>query len=157
MKNLLLALCGCLLATAVCEAQQPAETPAPLLFVYAVRYEDNALPRIALGLEKPALKIQAFEKCVTLPRLNPGLAVQLKPEDAKTLIAAIKTLGAPDAKELPGVFLWFTTPDNQALGAIVTSNPPSNEINLVKAGVLSFGSQGEGPIVSYLLEKLHPQ
>ena len=160
MRSFLLALCACLVVAPFCRAQSPVDNPPPLLLVYAVKYGDNALPRIALGLEKPALKIQGFEKCVTLSKANPklsGLAVQLKPDDAKTLVAAMKALAAPDAKELPAVILWFATPDNHALGLIQTGNPPSNETNLVRAGVLSFDSDDAGAVIGYLIEKLHPQ
>ena len=160
MKNFLIALCACLMAAVDCHAQQPVETPAPLLFVYVVKYGENALPRIALGLEKPALKIDGFEKCVTLSRVNPklgGLAAQLKPDDAKTLVAAMKALAAPDAKEIPAAILWFTTPDNKALGLINTANPPSNETNIVKSGVLYLDSDDAGFVIGYLMKNLHLQ
>ena len=128
--------------------------------MYAVRYGENVLPRIALGLEKPTLKIQGFEKCVTLSDSNPklnGIAAQLKPDDAKALVSALKALAAPDAKDLPATILWFTTPDNKALGYVNTGNPPSNETNIVKAGVLCFDSEDGGAIIGYLMKKLHPQ
>ena len=53
MKILLLSLCaGWLLAAVPGWAQQPADTPLPLLYVYLVNYGENIPPRIALGLEK---------------------------------------------------------------------------------------------------------
>lgn len=161
MKTLLLSLCaGMLAATAPCQAQQPAANePAPLLLVYVVKQGDNALPRIALGLEKPSLKISAFEKCVSVSTRNPklnGLAVQLKTDDAKALVAAMKTLGAPDARELPNVVLWFTTPDNKALDYLSTATTNDIETNL-KAGIIEFDADSEGTITRYLSTQLHPE
>ena len=148
-----------LFATLPCLAQQPVNEPnAPLLLVYVVKHGENALPRIALGLEKPALKIAAFEKCVRLSTANPklvGIAVQLTAEDTKTLTAAMKATGAPDARELPNVVIWFTTPDNKALDYLDTSTSPI-EANLTR-GILMFDADSEEPVVRYLNEKLHPE
>ena len=141
-----------------CRAQQPATDSAPLMHVYVATNDENALPRIALGLEKPALKIRAFEKCVRIytdPQYK-YLAVQLKPEDAQALIAAIKALGAPDALSLPRVRLFFTTVDDKLLDSLDTS-ANNAEGNLLKAGVVEFDPSAQRAIVDYLIEKLHPQ
>ena len=144
--------------TAVSTVAAIPEPAAPLMFVYITKPDDNVLPRIALGVEKPALKITALEKCVRVTVANPklaGIAAQLKADDTRTLVAAIKALGAPDARELPNVVIWFTASDNKALDYINTSG--SNiEANLVK-GVLMFDFDGEEPMVRYLNEKLHPE
>ena len=161
MKTWWLSLCvGWLLAAAApCRAQTPAGEAAPLMLVYLAKVDDNALPRIALGLEKPVLKIAAFAKCVRISTANENLgqiAAQLTPEDTRTLVAAIKALGAPDAHELPNVVIWFASPDNKVLDSVSTSG--SNiEPNLVKDGVFMFGPQNELPVVRYLTEKLHPE
>ena len=81
----------------------------------------------------------------------------MKPADGKVLVAALRALAAPDAQTLPATILWFTTPDNKALGYVNTGNPPSNETNLVQDGVLYFDSDDAGPVVDYLVQKLHPQ
>ena len=149
---------GLALTTLPCRAQQPANEPVPLILVYLAKLNDNALPRIALGLEKPALKISAFAKCVRISTANPklmGLAAQLQPEDAKTLVAAIKAMGAPDARELPDVVIWFTTPDNKVLDYVNTGITAA-ESNLTKTGVLMFDPDSELTVVQYLNEKLHP-
>ena len=161
MKTPWLSLCaGLLFAAMPCPAQQtPSSEPAPILLVYVAKFGENALPRIALGLEKPALKISAFEKCTWLSTANPklsGLAAQLKSDDLKTLIAAMKALGAPDARELPDVVIWFTTPDNKALDYVNTGTSNA-EANLVKNGVLMFDSESEVATVRYLNETLHPK
>ena len=125
MKTLWLSLCAGLLCAALpCHAQQPGGDDTPLLLVYVAKINENALPRIVLGLEKPALKISALEKCTWLSLTNPklnGLAVQLKADDLKTLVAAIKAFGASDAHDLPDVVIWFTTPDNKALDYVNTA------------------------------------
>ncbi len=160
MKILLHALCGVLvLATAPCHAQTPADGPAPLMFVYVSKYGENALPRIVLGLEKPALQVVSLEKCATVSRINlklGGLAVQLKPDDAKALIAAIKALGAPDASVPPEVVLWFTTPDNKALDSLYTGTTNAGE-NLRKSGVLYLDAEVQGVLIGFLMNHLHPQ
>ena len=159
MKTWLLALCaGSSLAAFPCRAQQPANDSASLMLrVYVAGNDENAPPRIALGLEKPALKIGAFEKCV---RIYANLqykyiAVQLKPEDAKALIAAIKALGAPDAPELPRVRLFFTTVDDKILDSLDTG-ANNAEGNLLNAGVVEFDPSAQRAVVDYLMEKLHP-
>lgn len=147
-----------LFAADPCPAQAPAGDPAPLMLVYVARNDENAPPRIALGLEMPALKIVAFEKCVRIfadPKFD-YLAAQLKPNDAKALIAAIKALGAPDARELPRVTLYFTTPDNRLLDGFDTSTNYA-EANLLKAGVIEFVPNGQSDVIRYLMEKLHPK
>ena len=181
MKLPLLLLCACALFVVDSRAQRPAgESPAtlpatpgehakaspgqaesvgdpPILFVYVARYNDNIAPRIALGLEKPILKISAFEKCVRLSQANPNLnaiAAQLTGADAETLVAAIKSLAAPDARTLPDVILWFATPDNQLLDSLGTANTNA-EANIVQAGVLDFYPGEHLTIVQYLSEKLH--
>lgn len=165
MKTLWLSLCAGLAfaAAAPCRAQQPAptgaESPAvPLMLVYVARPDDDMLPRIALGVEAPAVKIMAFEKCVQVsanPQL-PGIAAQLQAEDAKALVAAVKALGAPDARELPDVVLWFTTPDNKELNSISTGATNGAEANLIK-GIFFFDPRYEQLVVPYLEEKLHPK
>ena len=143
-----------------CGAQQSADEPAaPLMLIYVAKPGENVLPRIALGLEKPTLKIVTLEKCVRISTANPklaGLAVQLKAEDTKTLVAAMKALGAPDARELPNVIVWFTSPDNKALDYFDTGVGGGIEANLIK-GILMFDVDSEEPVVRYLNEKLHPE
>ena len=154
MKILLLSLCaGWLLAPVPCRAQSAAADPAPLLLVYLVNYGENTPPRIALGLEKPALRIGAFEKCVRISTLNPklgSLAAQLKPDDAKTLVAAMKSMAAAGATTLPRLFLWFATPDNKILGWVDSLN---NEANILKAGVIEFDPDEQETICRFLTEK----
>ena len=161
MRTVWLSLCaGLVFAAMPCRAQQPADEPAaPLLLVYVAKSDDNVLPRIALGIEKPALKITAFEKCVRISTTNPqfpGIAAQLKAEDTKTLVAAIKALGAPDARELPTVVIWFATPDAKGLNYLSTGGNGGTEANLIK-GVLLFDPRYEEPVARYLNEKLHPE
>ncbi len=160
MRTLWLSVCaGLVLAAMPCQAQQASGEAAPFLYVYVTKFGENALPRITLGLEKPALKISAFEKCIRTSDENPklmGLAAQLKADDLKTLIAAIKALGTSDARELPDVVLWFTTPDNKALD-FMNPGMSSGEANLVNCGVLMFDSDSEKVTVRYLNQKLHPQ
>lgn len=160
MKTASLSLCaGMMLAAIPCRAQQPAaEVPAPLLLMYVVKYGESALPRVALGLEKPTLRIAAFAKCVRVSTANPdlmGLAAQLNAEDSITLVDAIKALGAPDARELPNVIIWFATPDNKALDYISTGVVSGIEDNLIK-GIFMFDTDKK-PTLTYLNEKLHPE
>ena len=85
MKTWWLTLCGCVLCAANAWTQRPVDngpvalpaTPTehpqaspgqavslgdpPFLLVYVARYGENVAPRIALGLEKPVLKIAAVE------------------------------------------------------------------------------------------------
>lgn len=162
MKTWLLALCVVWLCAAnSCPAQEPGVDAAPLMFVYVAKYSENLSPRIALGLEKPALKIVTFEKCVQVfadAKVDPKLAdiaVQLKPDDAKTLIAAIKALGAPDARELPDALLLFTTPDNKIMDGF-DMGKNNAEGNILKGGVIEFDPDAQSSVVRYLTEKLHP-
>ena len=140
-----------------CKAQSPSVgDPAPFLFVYVVEYGDDVLPLIALGIEKPALKITRFEKCVKMSvpgTTQPRLAVQLTSDDAKTLI---DILGKSEAASHSGATLWFTTPDNQPLGY---SHTPSGIVtpNIRKAGVLDLGGDQEVALVEYLTQKLQPK
>ena len=148
-----------LFAVNFCSAQQPASDPVPLLLVYATKYGDNVTPRIALGLEKPALRVRAFEKCARISAVaskNASIAVQLKPDDAKTLVAAMEALEGSDPQESTRVELWFTTPDNKILGAIIMALADVNGNNL-KAGVIEFDSGGQQLVVEHLTETLHPQ
>ena len=174
MKTRLLILGACVLCAAQCWTQQPADPLAPpasprehpptapgqtpplgdppFLLVYLARYGENAAPRIALGLEKPTLKIGAFESSARLA--DGGIAVQLTPEDARTLVAAMKAMAALDATSLPNVLLWFTTPDNRLLDCVATANENEEE-NIVKAGVIDFGFSRQPVLVAYLAERLH--
>ena len=181
MKVWWLTLCGCVLFAAHGWTQPPTDngpvalpaTPGehpqaspgqtvplgnpPFLLVYVVRSGDNAGPRIALGLEKPVLKINAFEKCVRVSHANPafrGVAVELMPAAAKALVAAMKSLAPPGANVLPEMVLWFTTPDDQLLDCIVTGSSKP-EANLFEAGVLDFEPADQGIMIEYLSEKLH--
>ena len=82
--------------------------------------------------------------------------MQLKPDDAKALIAAIKALGAPDARELPNASLFCTTPDNKILNGFGMSADSAVE-NLLKGGIVEFDPEAQSAIVGYLTEKLNPQ
>ena len=152
---------GTLLAGAPCRGQSPPAADAvPLMFVYVETINDNALPRIVLGLEKPALKIGAFEKCAVISTAylqRNGLAVQLKPDDVKTLSAAINATAASRVSHPPAVRLWFATPENKVLGFIDTEADHAAG-NILETGVLEFesGAQDQGAIATFLTEKLHP-
>ena len=107
-----------------------------------------------MAWKKPALKIGAFEKCVRISTRNPklgSLAAQLKPDDAKALVAAMKAMAAADATTLPRLFLWFATPDNKVLGFWIDSL--NNEANILKAGVVEFDPDEQETICRFLTEK----
>ena len=164
MKAFLFSLCvGTLLTTtAPCRAQQSpvADKTAPLLYVYVAK-DGGVLPRIALGLEKPALKISAFANCALIASKETaklaGLAVQLNPGDTKALIAAVREV-APVAEErnAPVALLFFTTPDNKAL-SVLSLNSIAVGPNLIEKGVIGFYPEDQPDAVSYLVEKLHPK
>ena len=162
MKTFLFSLCvGTLLAaTAPCRAQQSpaADKTAPLLYVYVAK-DAGILPRIALDLEKPALKISAFANCALLTSKETaklaGVAALLDPGDTKTLVAAI-TKVAPTSEErnAPVALLFFTTPDNKALG-VLSLNSTAVGPNLIERGVIGFYVEDQPDTVGYLVEKLH--
>ena len=164
MKIFLFSLCvGTLLAaTAPCRAQQSpvADKTAPLLYVYVAK-DAGVLPRIALGLEKPALKISAFADCVLLTSKETaklaGLAVQLNPGDTKALVAAVREV-APTAEErnAPAALLFFATSDNKALSFLSLNNTAVGP-NLIEKGVIGFYVEDQPDAVAYLVEKLHPK
>ena len=164
MKTFLFSLCvGTLLAaTAPCRAQQSpaADKTAPLLYVYVAK-DAGALPRIVLGLEKPALKISAFVNYALLTSKETaklaGLAVQLNPGDTKALTAAIREV-APVAEErnAPVALLFFATPENKALSVLSLNNTAVGP-NLIEKGVIGFYTEEQPDTVSYLVEKLHPR
>ena len=164
MKTFLFSLCvGTLLAMAApCRAQQPpvADKTAPLLYVYVAK-DAGVLPRIALGLEKPALKISAFANCALLTSKETaklaGLAVQLNPGDTKALVAAVREV-APVAEErnAPAALLFFATPDNKAL-SVLSLNSTAVGPNLIEKGVIGFYVEDQPDAVGYLVEKLHPK
>ena len=164
MKTYLFSLCvGMLLAAAApCRAQQSsaADKTAPLLYVYVAK-DAGVLPRIALGLEKPALKISAFANCVLLTSKETaklaGVAALLDPGDAKTLVAAI-TKVAPTSEErnAPAALLFFATSDNKVL-SVLSLNSSAVGPNLIEKGVIGFYLEDQPDAVSYLVEKLHPK
>ena len=164
MKTFLFSLCvGTLLAAAApCRAQPSPVTDkaAPLLCVYVAK-DAGILPRIALGLEKPALKISAFANCALIISKETsklaGLAVQLNPGDTKALVAAVREV-APVAEErnAPAALLFFTTPDNRALSFLSLNNTAVGP-NLIEKGVIGFYVEDQPDAVGYLVEKLHPK
>ena len=164
MKTFLFSLCvGTLLAAAApCGAQQPpvADKTAPFLYVYVAK-DAGALPRIVLGLEKPALKISAFANCALVTAKETaklaGVAAQLSPDDTKTLVAAI-TRVAPTSEErnAPAALLFFATPDNKALSVLSLNNTAAGP-NVIEKGVIGFYLEDQPDAVSYLVEKLHPR
>ena len=157
MKHPWLILCAVwLTAVAIpCRAQSPADgAHPPLVLVYVELYGGNPAPRIALGLEKPALKIEAFESYASISTANTnlaGLALKLKPDDAKALVAAMKALAAPGATTLPHVVLWYAQPDNSVLDFADTLN---SESNIVDSGVLDLDSN-QHTTIEYLLTRLN--
>ena len=158
MKTPWLVLCAALFLTAIpCRAQGTDEgKTAPLLLIFAAAEEDNILPRITLGAEKPVLTIDAFEKCVRMPSFNGqqgGIAARLKPDDTKALAAAIRTLGGADPTNAHVVNVWFASPDDKVLGYLNTRYGGTNLLS----GVLSFYDGDAREIVAYLTEKLHPK
>ena len=157
MKRLLFILCArWLLATVPCPAQEAAADSTPLLLVYVARFGETIWPRIALGLEKPVLRVAAFEKCVRMSTLNPnfsGLAAQLRPEDARTLAAAMKAMAAPGATTVPRLTLWFATPDNKVLDHIDTLN---GESNILDAGIIEIDPPEQETLLRFLDRNLHP-
>ncbi len=164
MRSFLLALCalGLLALVPVCPAQTTpaADKGTPFLYVYAAK-DAGALPRIALGMERPALKISALASCALIaPAENAklaGVAVQLNPADAKVLTTTIKEVAAStEASDSPNVVLFFATPDNKALGFLSLENQAA-EHNLFKSGVIGFYPEEQPDAVRYLTEKLHPK
>ena len=164
MKSFLFSLCvGLLLASASpCLAQQPSSAvkAVPFLYVYVAK-DGGALPRIALGLEKPVLKIGGFANCTLITYDKnasfTGLAVQLSPGDAEALIAAIKEVApVTDGDPSSDAVLYFTTPDNKVLSYHSLANS-ADWPNLVKVGVIGFYHEDQADTFSYLTEKLHPK
>jgi hypothetical protein len=159
MRALLIALCCCLCLGAVCRAQQADQPPILLVYVGEDDVGDSSvpssiLPRIALGVEQPTLKIIALEKCTTVwtgTGAQNGIAVQLKPEDAKILSAA---LWSNSHTTLRPIRIWFATPDNKVLDSL---KAPSIERNLTKHGIIAFYPGLQPSIINYLAEKLKPK
>ena len=151
MKTLLLALCFCLLAFFRSNAQQPG--PKPILLVYVQKSDQPAVaPRIALGLVQPTLIVSSFEKSAALTNLKEpskwdGIAVQLRPDDAKLFLKGLNAALFDAANDANAGTVWFATPDNKVLGCL--------ERNLVQTvigdnGILLFFANDNAPLIHYL-------
>ena len=154
MKAFLLIVCGCLSGWSFCQAQQAVGEAAPFLFVYVSgQSEAPAGPRIALGLEHPLLRINAFAKCariVSADAIVEGIAVQLQPTDAKVLADALKQEDPSGARKI----IWLATPDNRLVGTLLSDNV---EANVDRAGVIGFYVGSDEAVVKYLMTKVHPE
>ncbi len=153
MKTFLLIICGCLSGLSFCQAQQATGEAAPFLFVYVSdQSEAPAGPRIALGLEHPLLRISGFAKCARIAGVDSveGLAVQLRPADAKVLADALKPQNSSSTKKI----IWLAIPDNALIGTLLSDNV---EGNIDYAGVIGFYTGSDPAIVKYLLMKAHPE